>query len=573
MLADIATSEVARTDAVPMRLALAATLCCALAACAPRAPAPDAATAGKDTAPPAAAPPGTAAVAHEAGAGTAAAGIAWFDGSVEAAFATAVRERKPVLLYWTAVWCPPCHELKAHVFSRPEVIARSRSFVAVYLDGDTEGAQKLGERYHVLGYPTAVVLRPDGTEITRVGGGMDLEAYAEAFDVALAERRPVGAILAALAEPATGALAAEDCRRLAWHGWGVEVGADPAARSRALQRAAALCPAAATLERARLELLAGQDAAQAESASLEAGDAPSPRLATLLARLHPLLRDATLAPRLADLLRFPDPQYLAALRRVAPADVDALRADWVALLLRTARDPAVSPGVQLNSVGAALAIHKGLAPGPLPRELADTARALTSASLAQHASGFAHTGVVNGASIVYAELDDRAAARRLLEHEIATAANPHYYLTDLAGLEEAEGRAAKALELHERAYQLVKGPASRFQWGALYLEALLRLAPQDAARIERVALAVLGELDGPDRLYTRSRLRLARLDVALRRWAEAHPASPLPARLRARLAPVCQRYPESDPARASCDQFLAPRSAYRGATRRVDRPV
>lgn len=544
-----------------MRVAFVALSCCVLGACA-EGPVPVVADPPSAASAPAALP-ATAAGSAAAG-GTSAggdrgatAGIAWFDGSVEAAFAAAASERKPVLLYWTATWCPPCHELKAHVFSRPEVIAHSRSFVAVYLDGDTEGAQKLGERYHVLGYPTAVVLRPDGTEITRVGGGMDLEAYAEAIDVALAERRPVGAILAGLGRNEGAALSADDCRRLAWHGWGVEVAAEPGPRSHALQRAATLCPAGASLERARLELLAGQDAARAEAAALESGALPSPRLAALLARLHPLLRDAALAPRLADLLRFPEPAYLAALRTGFAADVAALREDWIAVLMRSARDPAVSPGVQLNSVGAALAVHKGLAPGPLPPELADVARQLARDALERHASGFAHTGVVNGASIVYAELDDRAAARRLLEHEVATATNPHYYLTDLADLEEAEGHAARALELHERAYRLVQGPASRFQWGTLYVEALLRLAPRDAARIERVALAVLGELDGPDRLYTRSRLRLARLDARLRDWAAAHPGSPLPARLRARLAPVCQRYAAGDPARASCDGFLA----------------
>jgi len=34
--------------------------------------------------------------------------IAWFDGSIDQAFALARAQDKPLFLYWGAVWCPPC---------------------------------------------------------------------------------------------------------------------------------------------------------------------------------------------------------------------------------------------------------------------------------------------------------------------------------------------------------------------------------------------------------------------------------------------------------------------------------
>jgi hypothetical protein len=542
-----------------MRRLLAPVALLALAACA------------RDSSPPLdAAQPAAAATASPAAAATGRAaesdGIAWFAGTPAEALAQAARERKPVLLYWTAAWCPPCHELRAHVFSRPEVIARSRSFVAVHLDGDTDGAQKLGEAWRVLGYPTAVVLRPDGTELTRVGGGMDLEAYAEALDVALAERRPVAAVLASVDEAGSGpagaaragALSSEDCRRLAYHGWSAEVDVDLASRSRALENAAARCPAEAAIERARLTILAGQDGAAAEAGALRSGARPSSRLVALVERLHALLQQPSLAPRIVDLLRYPGDELLLAARRALPGDLEALRTNWVALLLLDARDPSVSPGLQLNSVGGALRVQQGLAAGPLPASLMDEARSLTAARLAQYPAGFARSGVVNGASIVYAEIGDRAAARRLLEREARTSKTPHYYLSDLADLAEAEGGRAEALTLFEQAYAKAQGPASRFQWGALYVQALLRLAPHDAKRIETATLAVLGELDGRDRLYTRSRVRLVRLDAGLRGWADGQVGAPaVLVKLRARMRPICVRYPATDPARGVCDGFLA----------------
>lgn len=124
-------------------------------------------------------------------------GIDWFQGDVDAAFAAAKAAPKPLFLYWGAEWCPPCAQIKATIFNRREFQERSRLFVPVYLDGDVPSAQKQAERFGVVGYPTMILFRPDGTEITRLPGGVDIERYAKVLDVALADARPVKDIVAA----------------------------------------------------------------------------------------------------------------------------------------------------------------------------------------------------------------------------------------------------------------------------------------------------------------------------------------------------------------------------------------
>lgn len=66
-----------------------------------------------------------------------------------------------MFLYWGAVWCPPCNQVKSTIFNRPDFIAATRQFVPVYLDGDSENAQQLGEKFKVRGYPTMILFRPD----------------------------------------------------------------------------------------------------------------------------------------------------------------------------------------------------------------------------------------------------------------------------------------------------------------------------------------------------------------------------------------------------------------------------
>ena len=144
--------------------------------------------------------------------------ISGFSGGVEAAFAAARAQNKPVFLYWGANWCPPCHELKATVFSRPDFIEKLKLFIPVHLDGDDPGAQKWGDKFGVSGYPTVLVLRADQSELARISGGMDLAQYAEVLDSVLGDVRPVGAILAALKSGGARPLSRDDCHRLAYYG-------------------------------------------------------------------------------------------------------------------------------------------------------------------------------------------------------------------------------------------------------------------------------------------------------------------------------------------------------------------
>ena len=144
--------------------------------------------------------------------------IQWFKGSTVEAFARAKKQEKPLFLFWGTDWCPDCSQVKATIFSGREFIAKSRLFVPVYLDGDTENAQRTGEEFGVKGYPTMIVFSPQGDEITRIPGGISSKRYNKVLDLALDDIQPVARIV----ERVTGrgpSLKKNEFRLLAYYSW------------------------------------------------------------------------------------------------------------------------------------------------------------------------------------------------------------------------------------------------------------------------------------------------------------------------------------------------------------------
>jgi thiol-disulfide isomerase/thioredoxin len=489
---------------------------------------------------------------------TADAGIDWFKGDVDAAFAEAQRSNRPVFLYWGASWCPPCHELKATVFSRPDFIQKSRLFVTVYLDGDNPGAQKWGELFRVRGYPTVLILRSDRTELERISGGMDLSLYGEALDLALGDVRPAEALLVELAT-SNAALSRDDCRRLAYNAWfDVDRDASDAVRlAEHLAHAAELCPADAKVERARLYVAAAAAQSIAEKPAIDAHRKPSPRLSGLLAQVQRVLEDRELAGAAADSLESLDAAYFAAAKEAA-TDTQALKRAWIAAMDGAAADPRYSEADHLDALESKLTAVKTFAPGNvIPGALVAEAHARIDTALQRTTEEHARASVVNSALNVLEVLGDDERAYALLKQQMASSRSPYYYMDDIADLDEKYGRTDSAIGWLMRGYEESQGAATRFQWGTNYVNGLIRMRPADEARIRSATLQVLGELDGPDRIYQRTRSRLVHLDTNLRKWNQHGEHAATIALLRKRMDDICARIPANEPARPVCAGFLS----------------
>ncbi len=487
--------------------------------------------------------PGFAQAAPAASAGhSGAPGIDWFDGDVGAAFAAATQSGKPVFLYWGAKWCPPCQQLKSSVFSRSDFISKTRQFVAVYLDGDDPGAQKWGEKFHVSGYPTVVVLRADQREITRISGGIDLSLYADLLDAALGDLEPMSEVLATLKQnPAS--LSAAECQRLAYYAWDVAdfSATDQESIAASLAETADTCTGISPVERARFQVI---------SAAL----APAPQTVAAVMRI---VADPSIGLRVEDALQDLGASFFTAVQSRGAADAATFQRDWSLVMDTVASDARVIDADQLGALGKKLELVKQFAADhTVPSAVAAQARSRVSLSLAKKMDPYVRAGVVNAASFVDDQLGDEAAEYAMLEAELATASAPYYYMVDIGTIEEKRGHRDAALAWFARAYRESRGIATRFQWGCTYLQALLRLAPRDRTRIRRVGLEVIGELDGPDRIQARTRRRLEKLDESLRQWGAAQHATTDIRALHARMSGMCMRLPSEDSGLASCQRFL-----------------
>jgi len=503
-------------------------------------------------------PAATAAPSAPAKSAAADHGIAWQTGDVDAVFATAKADGKPVFLYWGAKWCPPCNQVKATLFNRQDFIERSRHFEPVYVDGDTPSAQKLASRFNVSGYPTMILFTPDGREITRLPGEVDADQYMQVLAMGMNGARPIKDTLAsALASDgaARSKVTPDDWRMLSFYSWDTDdaqlVAKNDVAST--LQRLAGACPAGQSDSATRLALKAVVAAATAKDAKPR-DDAAGTAL------LRKVLADTAVSRANFDVLTNNAGNMAGYVTSARSPSRAQLIADWNVALARLVDDATLSTADRLTAVTAQVELARlDNEKAALPEALQKNVREQVARADRETTDPYARQAVISTAADALAQAGLMAESDALLTSELARSQSPYYYMLGLAANAKKRGDKAAALDWHEKAYAAADGPATRLQWGASYVSALVELAPQDLQRIESAASHVIGELDAkPDTFFGRNQKSLERMGKKLAAWNKGNPHGESLQRIQAQMAGVCAKLPAADPSRAACSGALLP---------------
>lgn len=489
--------------------------------------------------------------ARPAAAAVTADGINWYDGDVDAAFAFAKTHNKPLFLYWGASWCPPCNQVQATIFNRQGFIERSRFFVPVHIDGDSAGAQKIGERFKVRGYPTMILFKPDGTEITRLPGEVDADRYLQTLTLGISANRPVKQTLQAALAGAR--LTADEWRLLAYYSWDTDeqqlVGSKEL--SSALKRLAAACPPGDSANRLALSALV---------AAAKPGETAGVDKTAAIAQLTKAVTDVHTARENMDILtNYPADLVQLATSPKSPARAKLIAA-WNLAMQRLSGDRTLSKTDRLQALAAQVALARIDTPeGALAPALLKEVRQSVAQADSATTDAYERQSVINTGAHALSDAGLLNDSDSLLKAELKRSPAPYYFMLSLASNARKRGDKTVAINWYEQAYQAAQGPATRLQWGAAYLSGLLELTPQDEARIEKVAHTLLQELGGTQNaFYERNRTVLERVAKKLNGWNGDGKHQAVLARLRQQLDAVCSKLPAADAQRAICQGLLSP---------------
>jgi hypothetical protein len=285
--------------------------------------------------------------------------------------------------------------------------------------------------------------------------------------------------------------------------------------------------------------------------------------AALLARVRDVLASPDKSRAYMDVLVNEAPDIVHTLAPEAGEARKALVADFEPALRRLEQDGTLSRADRIGALRARIELARIDTPKTevhpkLPAALQAEARDAALKAHREITDGYERQAVVTEAAYLLGRADLWKDSDDLLKAALARSHSPYYLMSQLGGNARKQGNKAEALHWYEEAFNKSEGPATRLQWGATYFTALVELAPEDGARIEKVAGQLFNEAAGdPGAFYERSERSLKKVAELLAGWNKGGSQAAALARLKTQLDGVCGKLDAHDAkARSACGNLL-----------------
>lgn len=415
-----------------------------------------------------------------------AAELKWFNGSVEEAFKLALDKERPLFVYWGAVWCPPCNQIKKTIFTKAEFQAEAENFIALYLDGDAPEAQKWGEHFGTVGYPTMMILNPKAQEIYRMPFGLDVKEY-----VALMKSVRTG-----MSDMKT-LLAKKEKSKLEWgllarHSWEQEKVLAPDFAQLARDCQGNYCE--------RFSLLAISSAIEKEVVT----DKEMYR-----EKLTKLLQNPKLVRQNLGFFSFEADKTIRAL--FVESEYGKTSQLWLEAVSPFIDDNQLSLDERLSSLYPRIQMAKLVQQKVSPELQQEIMRHVSWIDRAAK-DEMERQSVMSTAVYLLMEADLLKEAKKMALGELKKSKSPYYFMSYLSSIEKKGGDEKAALTWSREAWQNATGSATRFQWGTSYLIGAFKQKGQQGNQVIKDLEIITSEILAlPDAFQGRNKARFSRL--------------------------------------------------------------
>ena len=482
--------------------------------------------------------------------------ISWHKSGMPQALKQAQQQTLPLFVYWGAVWCPPCNVVKSTIFKDPKFIQTTKHYISVYLDGDTEEAQKWGAKLKVMGYPTLMILSPAGKEVLRLSPSNSIDDLVSTMSYTKNVWNPIAEVLSqALSEQK---IDPQKINSLATYSWSQ----DKDVSDNADEYSQKLFQLEEKLKNS------GLDKARALIF-----------LTALNLKLESLTEDHKLDQQLQrkyksqieDILN--KPELLKATIMSLAFDAETLVTQLTENPDKTLSDERLS-FIQLYT--KKMRLYRQVKTLPFDHYYATFFPSIdftesfeikleqqdkkqlagyTSKKLPQTTDPKAREALVSDASYLLFKYGMQADAKEMLATEMKTTKSPHYLMSTLGYFEKQEGNPIKALEWYEKAYKAAKGPATKLQWYGSFVRNLIELKPSDKKSIKTHVSTLLSHYTNmTDSFFGRNYRVLISLKKSTNKWAQDNKELPWIENIKNKGLQKCSQSTK-DIYKSGCDKF------------------
>lgn len=441
-------------------------------------------------------------------------GVKWFEGGIESAMKVAKRKNMPMFLYWGAVWCPPCNQIKKTIFTKPKFHKEAQKFISVYLDGDKPNAQKWGEHFGTKGYPTMMILNSSGEEISRMPGGLNVDQYVKLMQKTRENQLSIKEIFNRVK---TGKATLGEFERLAGYSWSQDIAYQDTLlskenKAKTFKTIFEKAPSFARAVKAKfflqyhLAMFENNEEYQADQSDIK--------------EFEKVLTSQSALQRNASIITYYPGEYkrifgkkmgLDKFKKVYLAAMDKIMNDET--LDNNDRFTAVYPEIFLNTKD-----------NKTPKTTQEKVKKWAAKVDKESTDPFSRQSNITTAIWILKAANLIPEAKKIALAELDKSISPFYIMRYLASIEIALDNKKEAMKWSKKAWQTSKGSATRFEWGTSYLLNLMKHTPKNEKEITSTTESVFSELisQSGDAFEGRNKKRLGRLQKSFEDWKKEH---------------------------------------------------